>query len=697
MAEQNLQQIFIEEATDLLKELENSLIELEDSPNDFDLLNHVFRAMHTIKGSAALTGMTDISDFVHHAEDLLDQIRHEKVKVNPDIINILLESTDLVKEMVHSLYDTSVIVPTTKVEELIDSINFFKDDTDISSLGTEVTPQDSQGAEEAFYKITIEFNKEFFLTGTDPLLIIEDIRLISEIIDINVNLTRIPDLFELKTEECYLKWVLVIKTKVSLDEIKDIFIFIESDNEISIENISDHYNESILDMTLADKFTGEILIEKGLLDPIDVKESLEKQNRLGDILEKDGKIPKEKIEKIVKEQSKSRKLQEKSKIKVDADKLENLINSMSDLVISQARLRELVVTKDDNISMELTNALDEMDTKIRTLQEDIMSTRMIPIGNTFIRYKRLVRDLSQEQGKNIDFVINGKETELDKTVIEKIADPLKHMIRNAIDHGIERPDLRKENGKPSQATLQLNAYHKEGKVIIEVSDDGKGLDEEKILEKAITKGLVSETDDLSPSEIHNLIMEPGFSTKEVITETSGRGVGMDVVKNNIENLRGSINIISEKGKGTTFKLKLPLTLAIIDGMKVKVGSDYFIIPLNSIVEFIQPKPEHFKTIESKGEVIQIRDNYLSLSRLYRILDIQPNVTDPSKGLVVVVQEDNKQVCILVDQIIGQQQAVIKSLEDNYTYVEGMSGAAILGDGNVAMILDISTIIKMSIR
>ena len=695
MSEQPLKEIFIEEANDILKELENDLIELEDRPSDIELVNEIFRAMHTLKGSAALTGLTDISDFVHHAEDLLDQIRHKELSVNKDIIDILLKSRDLIEDMVKALVDTNILIADDKVENLVDSINFFKLNDNQKQTKKKQETKEIE-SDEKVLKVTLELNPDFFATGTDPLLLIEDLKELGEIIDININLTKIPEIFELDAEKCYLKWVILLKTKETISSVKEVFIFIKDDNELLIENVTKNFDGNY-DKTLADKLTGEILVERGILDESDVKESLDKQKRIGDLLEKDGKVAKKQVEKVIDKQTKSRDIQQKSKIKVDAQKLEDLINSMANLVISQARLRELTVNKHENTSTDLLNALDQMDKKIRSLQENIMSTRMLAIGNTFIRFKRLVRDLSQEQNKKVDFIINGKQTELDKTVIEKISDPLKHMIRNAIDHGIETPEERKANNKKETAKLKLNAFHKEGKVVIEVSDDGKGLDKEKILKKAIDKGIISEQDNLSEQEIYNLIMAPGFSTNEKVTETSGRGVGMDVVKNNIENLRGSVKITSEVGKGTTFKLKLPLTLAIIDGMKVKVGSDYFIIPLNSIVEFIQPKQKNFKTVESKGEVIKIRQNYLTLARLYEILDIEANIKNPSKGIVVVVQEDNKQICILVDEILGQQQAVIKSLEDNYTYVEGMSGAAILGDGKVAMILDIATIIKMSVK
>ncbi|MFO7819336.1 MAG: chemotaxis protein CheW, partial [Halanaerobacter sp.] len=417
-----------------------------------------------------------------------------------------------------------------------------------------------------------------------------------------------------------------------------------------------------------------------------------------DLLEKSGKVSKEQVDKVVQEQKKSKEVKEKSTIKVDTDKLEDLMNSMAELVISQSKVKELILNKLDlSANIEINNALDEVDKKIRSLQEEVMNTRMIPIGSTFMRFKRLVRDLSQEQGKEVNLEIKGKETELDKTVIEEIGDPLKHMIRNSIDHGIEMPDEREERGKSRTGTITLNAYHKEGKVIIEIKDDGQGLDKDQILAKARENGLIEGDEDLKEREIYNLIMEPGFSTSEEITETSGRGVGMDVVKSNIEKLRGSVKISSEKGEGTTFRLKLPLTLAIIDGMKVKIGDEYFIIPLNSIVEFIQPFEKQLKTVEGKGEVVKIRDKYVILSRLCNLLDIKADVSDPTEGIVIIVHDEGREICLLVDEILGQQQAVIKSLEDNYTYVEGLSGAAILGDGNVAMILDIATIINMAFR
>mgnify|MGYP006269985397 FL=1 len=696
MSEDKLLQVFIEEANEILVDLDTNLIELEDNPRDQELINQIFRSLHTLKGSASLTGLTDIADFVHHGEDLLDQVRNGELEINSEIINLLLQVHDLVEDMVKEVTTAGFEYDRNEVEEVESSLKYFLNHETAPQSETEQEAETNSTGEQ-IYKIKLKFNEDLFATGTDPLMLLEELAELGEVIDSNINLTKIPEIYNLNPEKCYLNITVMLKTEEPREKIDDVFVFVEFDNEIEIKNVTDHFSDD-LDISLADKLTGEILVDRGIVDEEDIEEALAQQNRIGDLLEKSGKVSKKQVDKVVQEQKKSKEVKEKSTIKVDTDKLEDLMNSMAELVISQSKVRELVLNKADlGSNIEINNALDEVDKKVRGLQEEIMNARMIPIGSTFMRFKRLVRDLSQEQGKEINLEIKGKETELDKTVIEEIGDPLKHMIRNSIDHGIEIPEEREAEGKSREGTITLNAYHKEGKVIIEIKDDGRGLDKDKILAKARENGIIGEDEELPEREIYQLIMEPGFSTSEEITETSGRGVGMDVVKSNIEKLRGSVNISSQPGAGTTFKLKLPLTLAIIDGMKVKIGDEYFIIPLNSIVEFIQPFDRQLKTVEGKGEVVKIRDKYVILSRLSKLLDVEADVQDPTEGIVIIVQDEGREICLLVDEILGQQQAVIKSLEDNYTYVEGLSGAAILGDGNVAMILDIATIINMSAR
>jgi two-component system chemotaxis sensor kinase CheA len=697
MGEETLINIFVEESEEILEELEIDLIQLEGNPQDDELINKIFRSMHTLKGSAGLTGLTDIADFVHHAEDVLDKIRNHSLQINYEIISLLLESRDIIEAMVKQIFNPEYHVDQQKVAEISTAFKFFLE-APVSNQGAKDFVEEKQklSEEDSVYRIKLKLNNNLFETGTDPLGLIKELSDFCDVLDVNVNLSRIPEIYELNPEGCYLTLTIFVKTSDSLKRLQDVFIFIEFDNEIEIEEVTDDFKDG-LDQTLAEKLTGEILVERGIVEEEDIEEALEEQNRIGEILSKRGKVSKKQVEKVVGEQTKVRNIKEKSSIKVDTYKLEQLMNSMAELVISQAKVRDLVFQFHNNKETEFVTAFDEVDKRIKDLQEEIMKVRMVPIGDTFIRFKRLVRDLSKKQGKEIALEIKGKETELDKNIIEQIADPLKHMIRNSIDHGIELPEEREQEGKNRVGKITLSAYHKEGSIIIKVVDDGAGLDKDKILRKAIDKGIVNREDKLKDEDIYQLIFAPGFSTAQVVTETSGRGVGMDVVRSNIERLRGTVNISTALNQGTTFKIKLPLTLAIIDGMAIKVGEENFIIPMNAIYEFIQPAPEHLKTVKGKGEVVKVRDNYITLTRLHSLFNIEAKETDPTKAIVVVVHDEGKKTCLLVDEILGQQQAVVKSLEDNYTYVEGMAGATILGNGNVAMILDISTIIKMALR
>jgi two-component system chemotaxis sensor kinase CheA len=452
-------------------------------------------------------------------------------------------------------------------------------------------------------------------------------------------------------------------------------------------------NES--DLKVEEKKIGEILVDKGIVKEEDIKNALDKQTKIGEILTKEGKVTPNQLEKVVQQQEDARKVKESTSIRVDTHKLDKLMNLVGELVINQARVAQIASKKDKIDILELSATAETLDRITREIQEQIMKTRMIPIENTFNQFHRMVRDLALEKKKDIKLKILGKETELDKTLIELINDPLKHMIRNSVDHGIETIEEREALGKSPEGTIVLNAYHEAGNIVIEVSDDGKGLNKEKILSKAREKEIIPYDKELSEDEIYKLIFLPGFSTAEKVTEISGRGVGMDVVKNNISKLRGNIEIYTKPGEGTTFKIILPLTLAIIDGMLVKVGEQLLIIPLLSIVESIRPKSSDIKNVNIESEVVNVRGEYIPLIKLYDLFNVETECTDPSKALIVIVSMGKSRACLLVDDIIGQQQAVIKSLEENYKSVKGISGATILGDGTVAMILDIGAIIKMA--
>ncbi len=373
-----------------------------------------------------------------------------------------------------------------------------------------------------------------------------------------------------------------------------------------------------------------------------------------------------------------------STIRVETEKLDKLMNLVGELVIGVARVSQLARGGDE----EMAGAVEALEHISRDLQEQVMRVRMIPVEGTFKRFQRVVRDLAAELGKKIRLEMSGTETELDKNVIEQIVDPLKHLIRNSADHGIEPPEERVRLGKPEEGTIWLRAYQREGKIVIEVADDGRGIDVNKVYAKAVERGLVQPGVQLSDAEIFSFMFLPGFSTAERVTEVSGRGVGLDVVKQNIESLRGSVEVESELGRGTVFRIKLPLTLAIIDGMAVRLGEEILTVPLLSIVETIRPRREDVKTVEGRGELIQVREEFIPLVRLHEVLELPAEKDDPAQALVVIIESVGRRFGVLVDDILGEQQAVIKSLEQNYKKVDGIAGATILGDGRVSLILDI---------
>lgn len=422
-----------------------------------------------------------------------------------------------------------------------------------------------------------------------------------------------------------------------------------------------------------EKRIGEILVEKQLTTPQHIEQALEKQQQ----------------------QAATARKVEAASIRVDTDKIDKLINLVGELVITQSMLSDIGTRFTMPKLPILQERIGQLERTTREIQERVMAIRMLPIGTVFNRFPRLVRDLAAKNGKQIQLIMSGEETELDKSVIESIGDPLTHLVRNSADHGLEPPEERRKAGKPEQGTIMMNAYHEGGNICITVGDDGRGLNREKILAKAIKQGLIGENEKLADEQIWQLIFRPGFSTAEKVTDVSGRGVGMDVVKRNIEALGGAVAIRTQAGEGTTFTLKLPLTLAIIDGMTVRVGRELYIIPLVSIVESLQPKPDQVKTVVGKGELVNVRGAYHPVVRLSDVFGTQADCSDPTRALLMIVETEGERVAMMVDELVGQQQVVIKSLERNFQKVDGIAGATILGDGTVGFILDIRGLIELS--
>ncbi len=440
---------------------------------------------------------------------------------------------------------------------------------------------------------------------------------------------------------------------------------------------------------------GEILVQQQVVSPEQLAEALKQQKRVGEILLEQHAVAPEQIARALEIQAAAAPKGDTASIRVQTEKVDRLVNLVGEMVITQSMLGQVASRFTLDQLPRLTEAVAAMERHSRELQERVMAVRMQPIKTVFGRFSRLVRDLAQSLGKEIRLDVSGEETELDKTVIDRIGDPLTHLVRNCVDHGIESPELRRQQGKTEQGVVRLHAFHQGGNIFIEVEDDGQGLDRARIQRKGVENGLVREGESLADEQIYALIFRAGFSTAEIVTDVSGRGVGMDVVQRNITALGGQVAIASARGRGTKFTIKLPLTLAILDGLSVQIGQETYIIPLVNITESIRPRPGQVQTIVGEGEVVNLRGRVLPILRLYEVLGVTPRVVDPTESLLVIVENGREQVAFLVDELVGQHQVVIKSLESNYRRVEGVSGATILGDGRVALILDVPGLVRMA--
>ncbi len=695
-----LYEIFVEEASEHLENLEHGLLELEKKPDDAELLNSIFRAAHTIKGSSGSLGLMDISAFMHVMEEILDATRNGELTPNEDMISALLEATDLIKDMVASVAEGRTFEFSLCSESMyrLKSIKesgqaFVSKAEDQFSAETAFIPV---GNEKTFF-IRFRPASDVFKRGLDPAMIIENLRGIGSIMDINAHSEAVPRLSLMDPENLYLRWDFRIKTKKDEPDIRKVFDFIEEGSDITITHIKD----SDVDIPLL----GKLLIEERAVKKEDVEEALKAQKKLGEILVEHGKVAEGDIEKILDKQN-TRKIESfrssvTSSIRVDLGKLDNLVNLVGEMVIIHSMFQQLM--QDNVISESASHSGAEKFDVIfsqlqrigRDIQEGTMSLRMLPVGEVFQRFGRLVRELSSTKGKDIELVVSGEETELDKGVLEKIADPLVHLIRNSIDHGIETPEARAAANKHPKATIFLRAYQMGDAVYIEVEDDGRGLNKEKILAKAIAKGLVSNSVGLTDDQIYNFVFLPGFSTADVVTDVSGRGVGMDVVRKNINALNGSVQIKTIPGSGTIMSIRLPLTLAIIDGLVVSVGNEVFIIPITSVVESFRPAKADIKTIEESGEVVNVRGEYMPLIRLNNLLNQESSGKEPWEAIVVVTHFGDGKFAMLVDGLIGEQQVVLKNLGKATPKVRDIAGGTIMGDGRVALVLDVAGLVEMA--
>ncbi len=689
------QEAFKEEARELLDELEISLLELEKRPDDADLIGRVFRAMHTIKGSGAMFGFESVSAFTHEVETVFDLVRNGSLPVTKELIDLTLAARDHIRLMLDAS-EGALEADQDKAHAIITSLRKFVPNQPAAVKEGGFPPsfvadvQAERVGEEITCRIHFRPPHAIACRGLDPLGVLHELCQLGEC-TITARTQGVPPLDELNAEFCYLFWDVILTTRKGINAVNDVFSFVQDEAEVKIDLIKinpiDHDGAGL-------KNLGDILLERGAVTPEIVRKGLSAQKRFGQVLVDMGALEADTITSALAEQQHLRAHHDKkqvedsaSSIRVSSDKLDKLVDLVGELVTLQSLLSQTAGMFKKTKIPSIAEALERLTAELRDTTMDI---RMLPIGSTFSMFKRLVRDLSGELGKDIELTTDGAETELDKTVIEKLGDPLVHILRNSIDHGIEQPEDRVAAGKPRIGAIHLSAKHSGAHVLVQVRDDGAGLDPEAIRAKAVEKELIASEAKLSEKEIFALILTAGFSTTKKVTSVSGRGVGMDVVKRAIDALRGSIDISSQKGSGTTITLKLPLTLAIIEGLLVKIGAESFIMPLSQVEECVEltrkdrEKAGNRDLAHVRGKVVP----YIRLRKQFLITGERP-----AREQIVIVSQDGQRTGFVVDRVVGGHQTVIKNLGSAYKDIEGISGATILGDGTVALILDAPKLIQ----
>jgi len=664
---------FIEEATDNIKDLEDALLLLENNTDDIELIERIFRAMHTLKGGGAMFGFEKLSEFTHHLENVYDLVRNKKIEITKTLLDITLESVDLLKDLLDDNKNN-----TDEIENIYNSIiNKVNNITENYENGNKanVLVQDNKIIKKnlkSFY-LYFEPNNDIFSDGTNPLFLLDELQFIGEC-KIFAHIDKIPEIETIEVTKCYTYWEVIITTEEDKNAITDVFIFVEDQCKLEVNEIGEF----------------NIFLFPDIIDKI-IKLSIKKDDiGFEEIKKLTANIENKKVEKLDISPSGSKIAQKKknniSSIRVASEKLDSLINRVSELITIQAHLS---LFANQNKNTELEAITEEIEKISRDLRDDIFSIRLIPLETSITQFYRLVRELSNKLKKDIILKTEGTDTELDKNILEGLTEPLMHIMRNSIDHGIEDAETRIKAGKPKQGTITLKAFYSGTNIFIQVIDDGAGIDINKIKQSAIAKGFIDKNNNLNNQEILNLIFKSGFTTSQAVTDISGRGVGMDVVKQKITDIRGEVDIESTIGKGTTITIKLPLTLSIIDGLLTKIEDTPFIIPISSIEKIYAV--EHTKLINTFNNIVTIENTQFPFYYLREEFDF-PETTLKTEQLIIVKYKE-RNIGLVVDNVIGKYQAVLKSLGSFFKDNEIISGSSILGDGTVALVLDTSKIIS----
>ncbi|WP_211466643.1 chemotaxis protein CheA [Collimonas silvisoli] len=658
-------QTFFEEADELLAEMEQLLLGLDMDAPDSEHLNAIFRAAHSIKGGAATFGFVALTDTTHLLENLLDRARHQEIRLRKEMIDAFLETKDVLQEQI-SAYRAGAEPDPEMVARICAVLQQLAQEESaggnaaavpalapapVASAAPAAAAPASAAATDGV-QLRVRFSR---ISESDGKLLSAELENLGEVVA------------QTQTEDSLTLW---LETSCKADDIIAVCCFIIDIDQIDIAQEAASAQPAAepvepVPIAAAEPEPAKVIAIAAASAP--PKAAATAANPVAPAAAK-----------------------ESSSIRVDVEKVDQIINLVGELVITQSMLAQTAATLDPVLHERLLNGMGQLERNARDLQESVMSIRMMQMDYVFSRFPRLVRDLTDKLGKQVQLVTFGKATELDKSLIERIIDPLTHLVRNSLDHGIEKSEQRIAAGKDPVGQLLLSAQHQGGNIVIEVSDDGAGLNREKILAKAIQQGMAI-SDTISDDEVWQLIFAPGFSTAEKITDVSGRGVGMDVVKRNIQEMGGHVEIVSRQGNGTTTKIVLPLTLAILDGMSVKVGNEVYILPLNYVIESLQPRAEDIHSVSNEEQVLHVRGEYLPLTELHRVFSVADARTDPTQGIVVILHGEGKRFALLVDQLVGQHQVVVKNLETNYRKVPGISAATILGDGSVALIVDVAAL------
>jgi len=653
------QQTFIVEARELLQAMEQSLLQLESEPGDQDAIGAIFRAAHTIKGSAGLFGLASIVGFTHIVEDVLDRLREGSVAVDAALIALLLKCGDHILELVEVVADrgeTPTPAALERGEALREALSAYQPmRTAVASVETAEVTDDV--AVEVLWHISLRFGTDVFRNGMDPLSFLRYLETLGQLIQVATLTDSIPPMDSWDPESCYLGFEIDLRSTASHASLNEVFDFVRDDCDVHISAV-----DEAPDSTQAPAGEPGTQAEPSLVT------AAPQRLAAGEAKSRDGNY-----------------------VRVNADKLDELINLVGELVIASAGANLLARSCNNDPLHEASSTVSGL---VEEILDGALHLRMIPIGDTFNRFRRVVRDISQELGKDIELSISGAETELDKTVVEKIGDPLMHLLRNAMDHGIESADARRAAGKSAKGHLSLNAYHDSGSIVIEIADDGAGLNRDRILQKAQERGLVASGAVLTDQEIYNLIFEAGFSTAEAVTNLSGRGVGMDVVKRNITLLRGTVDLDSRPGQGTVVRIRLPLTLAIINGFLVGIDQSTYVIPLDMVQECIELDEQQRQSSRDTG-YLDLRGQVLPLVHLRDHFSHEGPAT--RRQNVVVVRYAEHKAGLVVDDLLGEFQTVIKPLGKLFGALRGISGSTILGSGAVALILDVPVLLNQIVQ